>query len=232
MNADTSWSSLTLTTVAGAVAATTGAALILRAIKRAFSPTIKCHLSCECGKIQGNVRAKWEDSIRIYCYCKECRLYANYIASLGNKQDKTIGMPYGDNRVVQVCKSAITIDQGQELLGLARMAPPDDSGKVYMHRFYAKCCHVPLMNTVDFLGFVGVFTDFLDENHKKFNGPVCMFDKEALQDPKHREADIFVPDFLWKLIRYLPWRSSGPFNYSQEPVYWGGGKDTENKKGI
>ena len=93
-----------------------------------------------------------------------------------------------------------------------------------MGAFIASCCHVPLFNTVDFLGFVGVFTSFLDENHKQFDGPVCMFTEKALEDPKGREKDIFVPDFLWKLVRYYPWRKSGPFDYSLEPVYWGGDK--------
>lgn len=146
--------------------------MVLRAIKRAFSPTIHCKLSCQCGKIQGHINAKWEDSIRIHCYCTDCRSYANYIAKLGNHEETTIGKPHGDNRVVQVCKSAITIEQGKDFLGLARKAPPEKAGKLYMHRYFAKCCHVPLMNTVEFLGFVGVFTHFLDANHKQFDGPV------------------------------------------------------------
>jgi len=211
-------------TIAGVVAASAGIALILRAVKRRLSPDICCKLSCKCGKVEGTICAKKEDSIRIYCYCEDCRRYARYIAGLGNKEDATIG-EYGDSRVVQVCKSAVTITKGREYLKLARKAPPDGTNstrQIYMHRFYASCCYVPLLNTVDFLGFVGVFTDFLDENHKKYAGPVCMFSEEALKDPKDRESNIFVPDFLWKLIRYLPYRNSGPFDYDiLDVVYWG-----------
>ena len=71
-------------------------AFLLRSIKRKyFSPTIKCKLSCPCGKVQGEINAKYEDSIRIYCYCDDCRTYARYIASLGKKEDTTIGQEYG-----------------------------------------------------------------------------------------------------------------------------------------
>lgn len=216
-------SSSLVITAAGAVAATV---LTMRAIKRYWSPTIECQLKCQCGKIEGTISAKKEDSIRIVCYCEDCRQYAKFIAGLGNHPDTTIGQPHGDSRVVQVCKSAVTITKGQELLGLARKGPPNpDNKKIFMHRFYAKCCHVPLMNTVDFLGFVGVFTDFLDANQKSFAGPVAMLTEEALVDPGKREADIFVPDFLWKLVRYAPWTKAGPFDYELEPVYWGGAKD-------
>jgi len=30
---------------------------------------------------------------------------------------------------------------------------------------------------------------------------------------------------LWKLLRYHPWRKAGvPFNYQQDPVFWGNKK--------
>ena len=218
-------------------AGTAATALLVRAIRRALSPTHTTHLSCRCGQIQGTVTAKRQDSICIYCYCQDCRDYAHFIAERrGNQPDTTIGQPHGDNRVVQVCKSAVRIHQGREYMGLARKAPNDDKDnddndpkktkrkkkkQLYMHRYYAKCCHVPLMNTVDFLGFVGIFVDALD-NVEPFDGPVCMFPEQAVVDPQGREPDIWVPDFLWKLVRYLPWRKAGPFDYDLEPVYWGG----------
>lgn len=212
--------------VAAAAAAVAATVLTLRAIKRYRSPTIDCQLRCRCGKIEGTISAKREDSIRIACYCADCRQYARFLAKQSNHEETTIGQPHGDSRVVQVCKSAVTITKGQDLLGLARKGPPDPDGKkIFMHRYYAKCCHAPLMNTVDFLGFVGVFTDFLDANHKGFAGPVAMLTEEALVDPQKREADIFVPDFLYKLVRYMPWRKAGPFDYQLEPVYWGGGNE-------
>lgn len=207
-------------TVAGAVAAAAGVALALRAIKRSFSPMIRSELSCRCGRIRGTISAKREDSIRIYCYCEDCRQYARFIAQLGDRADETIGKPHGDNRVVQVCKSAVTVREGRDLLRLARKGEKKEK-QVFMHRFYAGCCHVPLFNTVDFLGFVGVFVDFLDDEHKRFDGPACMFPEQALENPNKREPDINVPSFLWKLVRYLPWAKAGPFDYSLKPVYWG-----------
>ena len=212
-----------------ALASTTIVLLVVRVIRRQFSPIICSKLSCRCGKIQGQVCAKREDSIRIYCYCKDCRQYAKFIAHLGNQEDTTIGKPRGDNRLVQVCKNALTIHQGRDLLKLARKAPQKESkGKICMHRYYASCCHVPLFNTVSFLGFVGVFTDFLDSNHDKFAGPVRMYPKEALGQEEPPEPDVFALDLLWKFVRYLPWKNAGPFDYDLEPVYWG--KEEQNNK--
>ena len=68
------------------------------------------------------------------------------------------------------------------------------------------------MNTVDFLGFVGIFRDFFYDEQRHFAGPVSMFVEEALA-PTEKPVDISVMDFVWKLIRYYPWRKSGPFDY-------------------
>mmetsp|Transcript_20251 Transcript_20251/g.48250 ORF Transcript_20251/g.48250 Transcript_20251/m.48250 type:complete len:258 (+) Transcript_20251:85-858(+) len=244
------------TVVVGAVSGTiVVSALILRAIKRRyFSPTICCKLSCQCGKIQGRVCAKWEDSIRIWCYCDDCRQYADYVANLqvqqhGKKKNITqpkpiYGEEYGESRVVQVCKSDVTIDKGQDLLQLSRKFPPPSSSskktegakntkgkkeQLYMHRYYSKCCYVPIFQTVDFLGFVGIFTDNLEssEEYERYDGPVAMFTELALKPPDSPPPDIFVPGFLWKLIRYLPYRNVGPFDYDQQPTYWGGSDKKE-----
>ena len=209
---------------------TVAVALVLRAIKRRFSPTITCRLKCQCGAVQGEIRAKHEDSIRIYCFCQDCRDYAKFCQSQSKNAPNTIGMPCGDNRVVQVCKNAVTLHQGQEQLQLALKAPPNGKD-VFMHRFYAKCCGSPLFNTVDFLGFVGVFTDFLDATQlDKFDGPVALFPEHTLHSPiPGGLGDISAPQFLWKLARYAPYRKSGPFDYSKEPKYWGK-QDQESKK--
>lgn len=127
--------------------------------------------------------------------------------------------------VVQVCKNAVTIHKGKEFLQLARKGPPSkDNKQMFMHRFYASCCGSPLMNTVSFLGFVGLYTDFLDDNHKQYYGPVCLFPEKALSKPNPPIPDVFVPHFLWKLVRYLPWKNSGPFDYDMEPKFWGESK--------
>jgi Family of unknown function (DUF6151) len=220
-------STSTLTTALTVAAVTAGAAIVVRTVRRHyFSPTITCKLSCRCGQIQGTVSAKKEDSAFIYCYCQDCRDYATFIAQLGGKPDTTIGKEYGDNRIVQVCKSAVTITKGQDKLLLARKAAPNKKSKqVYMHRYYAGCCHVPLMNTVSFLGFVGVLTDFLDGNHERYDGPCRVHQQEAWGQPDPPLPDAFIPAFIWKVIRYLPWRHAGPFDYQLTPVYWGEGND-------
>ncbi|CAE7620237.1 unnamed protein product [Symbiodinium natans] len=201
--------------------------LVLRALRRRLSPVVTSKLACRCGKIQGEISAIRQDSIRIHCYCGDCREYAKFIASLGEQGDTTIG-EYGDSRLVQVCKSALKITQGHELIKLARKAAkPDGKGQLIMHRYYASCCSVPLYNTVDFLGFVGVFTDFLDEHCMEYAGPIRMFPEEALGAPPNPEADVSFPDLFWKQLRYLWWRKCGPFDYTQEPVYWASASDTK-----
>ena len=43
----------------------------------------------------------------------------------------------------------------------------------------------------------------------------------ALKQCPHTPPDIFVPHFLWKLVRYHSSRNKGPFDYEQTPTYWG-----------
>jgi len=182
-------------------------------------------LQCECGKIRGEIQAIKEDSMRLDCYCEDCRNYATFVAKEGKRTEKTIG-PCGENRLIQVCKSAITIHQGENYLQLARQAP--DQG---MHRYYAGCCHVPMFNTIDSLGYVGVYRDYImdeDDDKKeqqllldKFAGPVAYKKEQALKTPETSIPDVSILDFLWKLLRYAPYYKCGPFNYNLEPKYWG-----------
>ena len=138
-----------------------------------------------------------------------------------------------------------------------------------MHRFYSNCCYHPLYNTVDFLGFVGVFLDIMVDKDavEKYDGPVYMFENEAYKDPTKRTCSssttttttttivntdggdssktkksllhkpIFVPHFLWKLIRYHPYKNCGSktyLNYNQKDVvYWGNSNSTNtNDDGV
>lgn len=113
------------------VAASIGTALLLRAVKRSFSPEITCKLSCQCGKIQGQVVAKREDSIRIHCHCSDCRMYAAFVASLSN--NKTRDSYWGKDyvQVVQVCKSAIKISKGEQYLKLVHST--SQQGATHFH---------------------------------------------------------------------------------------------------
>ena len=212
-----------------ALAATAGIVFILRTIKRSLSPTIRAKLSCRCGSLQGEICAKQEDSVRLHCYCEDCRTYANVIANLDDNKDgnKPMVYPCGETHLVQVCKSAVTIHKGIEHLQLARKSQTNGGG---MYRYYAGCCHVPIMNTIDFLGFVGVFEDNLDAiQREKFYGPVKCFTKEAVKTPLENVVpDLFAPRFLWNLLRYVPWTKAGPFDYTLKPtIYWGDIKKEE-----
>merc|ERR1711971_1037559 len=112
-----------------------------------------------------------EDSTRIRCYCNDCRDYARAILERGN----AAAFP-SSARIVQVCKSALTITEGRECLKLARKSPEDGG----MHRFYCGSCSTPDMNTFSFLGFVGVLEDNLDGECEKFYGPVSFCEELAV----------------------------------------------------
>lgn len=209
------------------LAATAGVALILRTVKRSLSPTVHAKLSCRCGAIQGEICAKKDDSVRLHCYCEDCRNYAKAIANLDPKKNPPMSYPCGESHLVQVCKSAVSIHKGKEHIRLARQSKENGG----MFRYYAGCCHVPLMNTIDFLGFVGVFEDNLDSTEReKFYGPFKYCTKEAAKLPlEYNVPDMFAPVFLWNLIRYIPWTKAGPFDYSMAPtIYWG---SDDGKKG-
>jgi Family of unknown function (DUF6151) len=209
------------TTTAIAAVGTIAAAWIWRTVQRRKSPVIRCKLSCNCGKVQGYIAAKREDTIRIWCFCQDCRDYGAFVASL-SKTAKNIVGEYGESRVVQVCKSDLHITQGQELMQLSRKSAIPNKNQIYMHRYYTKCCHTPLYQTVNFLGFVGVFLKNLDPALiDQFDGPVAMMPEQATKPPPEVPPDIFAPHFLWKLVRYHSSRNMGPFDYKMEPTYWG-----------
>lgn len=195
--------------------------LIGRYIKRRSSVEIRCALRCECGTIRGEIRAKPEDTIRVLCYCKDCQAYAKFVAQEGNKKVDSLG-PGGSTSIVQVCKNAIIIESGNDQLQLCRKCAPQADGKTphSMYRYYATCCHVPVMNTDKSLGFVGVLADRLDSNCGKF-GQLVRFCQESASGPVQDVPNISVLKFIWNLIRYSPWCGSGPFDYQQKPTYWG-----------
>lgn len=75
------------------------------------------------------------------------------------------------------------------------------------------------------LGFVGVFLKNLDPSViDQFDGPVAMLPDQATKQPPEMPPDIFVPHFLWKLVRYHSSRKMGPFHYDMKPTYWGDSK--------
>ncbi|CAJ1931514.1 unnamed protein product [Cylindrotheca closterium] len=192
--------------------------LAFRAFKRSRSPIIETKFCCPCGKVKGTIRAKYEDSSRIHCCCTDCRAYTKAVAALGGKV-KPLIHDYGEAHLCQVCKSDVTIDEGLEHIKLARKGPSQG-----MHRYYTGCCSVPLMNTFDFLGFVALYEDHLDEHHKQFHGPSVFCEHEAEKPFDLPIPKASTPRFLWNVLRYMPWRHSGPFDYTLEPLYWGDNK--------
>jgi hypothetical protein len=218
-------------------------ALIVRWIqKRANTPMVRARLQCICGKVQGEVAAIPQDSIQIYCYCQDCRAYAAFVRGAAQQQQhggtKTTSTTTGSvnggcndcTLIVQVCKSSLTLSQGLEQLQLARKSPTTPG----MHRYYAKCCCTPLFNTVQQLGFVGVFMDCLTyypDERQHFAGPILLYTESATVTKTFPPLPkMNWPDTLWKLLRYMPYSSAGPFDYNQEPVYWGSDSSSSSHK--
>lgn len=234
-----------------------GTLMIVRTIKRSryFSQTITSHLRCPCGKIQGTITALPQDTVRLHCYCRDCHDYAIFIknfnkssndaatttattSSGSNSGDGNGGKPPPSRRspipLVQVCKSDITINQGLEYMKLSRKYPPNKG----MFRYYSSCCNMPLMNTWDVLGFVGVIEENLDSNKEKFVGPFRCYDDDIKNSENEKETTsqqqvpgLPVVRLVWNLIRYLPWRNHGPFDYTAEPtVFWGENSDKQKNE--
>lgn len=201
---------------AGAVAVAWTLALLRRRVRRGRSPAIESKLACPCGKVKGTVRAIAEDSTRIRCYCNDCRDYARAVMEQGTRCTKTAAAFPSSVQILQVCKSAVTITEGRECMRLARKSPEDGG----MHRFYCGSCHTPLMNTFDFLGFVGVLEDNLDGEREKFYGPVQIFEELAAGPIERPVPKVNMLRFLWGLVRYAPWTKAGPFDCGMTPFYW------------
>ena len=91
------------------------------------------------------------------------------------------------------------------------------------------------MNTWDILGFVGVIEDNLDSNKEKFVGPFRCYDDDIKKSDQEKGTTshqqfpgLPVVRLVWNMIRYLPWRNDGPFDYTLEPtVFWGENPDKE-----
>jgi hypothetical protein len=179
---------------------------------------IEAKFSCGCGAIQGKIGAKKEDSMQLHCYCNDCRDFTAAIAAKGAKTIESTA----ECRLVLVGKNALTIDQGTENIKLARKA--GDKG---MFRYYAGCCNVPLWNTGDSIGFVGVYDNILSERKEEFDGPYGFGEDEpgklTITDPV---PILTGAKFMEHLGRYGPHVESGPFDYSLPPVYW----DEEEKE--
>ena len=229
MSSQNNSSEISSTAIAAAVGALATTILVVRAVKRSFSPNITSKLACRCDKVRGEICAKAEDSIRLWCYCEDCRNYATRIAELDDSKTTSSPMiyPCGETHIVQVCKSALSIHQGLEHLKLARKT--SSSGGTGMFRYYASCCNTPILNTWDFLGFVGVLEDNLDSEREKFQGPYCFCTKEATQTipVSDKVPEIKVHMFMWNVLRYWPWAKAGPLNYSLKPILWGESKKVE-----
>ena len=228
-----------MSTKTGVALTAVGVVMLIRSIKRSLSPTIKLKLRCRCGKIHGEINTKVEDTLRLHCYCKDCQNYAKCIAKLGGSSNKDVLKSHGETEIIQVCKSAITInnqDGGIEHLKLCQQKAGMPAGnKRGMFRYYASCCNVPIMNTWDILGFVGIIEDNIDDDtrllDKKFTiGPYSYATDEAINKPiDNVKPGLPVHRILWNLIRYLPWRHAGPFDFTAEPtMYWGSNIDENN----
>ncbi len=102
-------------------------------------------LGCRCGGVHGRVVPAWPAFNRVICYCDDCQAYAHWL----HRADLLDAR--GGSDIVQVPPAALSFVQGREHIVGVRLAPRG------LHRWYARCCHTPVGNTVSpAIPFVGL----------------------------------------------------------------------------
>lgn len=94
-------------------------------------------LSCQCGKLNGELRSYPEGSCKqVVCYCRDCRAFIRHLecTKLLNSN--------GGVELYQISPARVHFSSGLEQLGCLRLAP---GGAL---RWYAVCCETPIGTTL------------------------------------------------------------------------------------
>ena len=110
-------------------------------------------LRCRCGVVRGTIRGLAPDQgSRVVCYCDDCRAFARFL------ERPDLLDAHGGSDIFQIAPNQVALTAGVEQLGCVRLKPDG------MFRWYARCCHTPLGNTVSGrLPFVGLSPTILAE---------------------------------------------------------------------
>ncbi len=140
---------------------------------------------CRCGDVRGELSALRSHTVnRIVCYCDDCRAFARHLG----RDDVLDGN--GGTEIFQVSSGCLRLHGDARNLACVRLTHRG------LLRWYARCCHTPIGNTLPtaFVPFVGMIHACLDlpahePRRSEVAGPVRarVHGRHALGDPdSHR----------------------------------------------
>lgn len=171
---------------------------------------------CKCGSVSGQIEGSGA-SVRVVCYCVDCRAFARYLGRNAEVLDAQ-----GGTEIVQVAQSRLRFSRGMEHLAAMRLS---EKGMV---RWYAACCKTPIGNTMANPGisFVGMIHASLDREQldRDFGTAVAHVNTgSALGERTVKPRGLFSV-----MIRFVSivvaarlsgrWRESPFFNHSGSPI--------------
>jgi hypothetical protein len=177
-------------------------------------------VGCRCGSVRGRLADATPGSVNhVICYCDDCQAFAHWLHR-GDLLDAR-----GGSDIVQVAPGSVSFDAGHDRIAGVRLTPKG------LYRWYARCCHTPLGNTVSpAIPFVGIVTEALDIDgqsaDRQFGPPVGAIKGEyALGEPPPGSKGIQLSLMLRAIVNVLGWRLKGRvwphpfFSRSGETLY-------------
>jgi hypothetical protein len=109
-------------------------------------------LRCRCGEVEGQVEGVSPRTVnRVRCYCDDCRAFLYFI------ERPDLLDAHGGAHIVQVRGSSVRFTRGADSILSMRLSPRG------MHRWYTRCCHTPVGNTVSSaIPFAGLAREALE----------------------------------------------------------------------
>ena len=161
-------------------------------------------LSCRCTEVRGLVANASPATVnRVVCYCNDCQAFAH---RLGRADLLDV---HGGSDIVQVAPAALSFTQGRDRIAGLRLSPKG------LYRWYARCCHTPLGNTVGpAIPFVGIVTQAFETGSQTANdvfGPPigAIYGKYAVGTAPRGSTGLNLPLMARAIRMMLGWRLGG-----------------------
>jgi hypothetical protein len=183
--------------------------------------TMRAELRCRCGEVRGTVADASPRTVnRVVCYCDDCQAFAHRLGRADLLD------AHGGSDIVQVAPGSLTFVQGQDRIVGLRLGPKG------LFRWYTRCCHTPIGNTVSpAIPFVGIVVQAFDNDAQRpgdaFGRPIgAILTKFAIGDPPAGSKGMSLSLMLRAVRMVLGWRLRGqawpnPFfrRDTRAPVY-------------
>lgn len=183
--------------------------------------TTRVELRCRCGELRGWVADASPRTVnRVICYCDDCQAFAHQLGRTDLLD------AHGGSDIVQVAPGSLTFVQGQDRIVGLRLT------RKGLFRWYARCCHTPLGNTVTpGIPFVGIVVQALEDEAQRaddaFGRPIgAILTKFAIGEPPAGSRGIGLSLMLRAIRMVMGWRLRGrawpnPFfnRKTRAPIY-------------